>query len=174
MNIAVILPAAFEGKPYRECIQLNGTQPFVLVKSNLDGIGSASIIGSTLCVYIEAPSSAIDLAVEVKGGCKDCETVTFSGQIGFIPKDTCTCTPVTIAPQVVPPLVNGALYHAIIELSGTAPFELCGGSAPQCLSIELSGSFVIVSGRYNGVGSVVFSVKNACTCDCVSYRIGVV
>lgn len=168
--ITAILPSQAQGKPYQECINLTGTQPFTLLSHNLAS-GEAKIVGSTLCLSIPSPSGAIDFAASVKGGCSGCTPETIVSAIGYVESlDECLCDPVTIPNQTIPPLVAGQ-YFAAIQLSGSMPFTLCGGAAPRCLSIELSGNMVIVKGRYDGNGDVKFSVKNNCSCDCVDFVI---
>jgi hypothetical protein len=161
-----------DGTPYQECIQLTGSKPFTLLSHNLKGAGqSAEIIGETLCIKIDNPSSKIDFVAEVKGGCAGCKAETIKSEIAFTQSvDACACIAVTIPTQTLPPLVVGQ-YFATVRLSGSQPFQLCGGAAPRCLQIELSGNIVKISGRYDGVGDVAFSVKNACTCECVDFVI---
>jgi hypothetical protein len=164
--IIAVLPAMLQGVPYTECIALTGSGPFVLVSNNL-AKGTAKIVGDNLCVTIPSPESAIDFVAEIKGSCVDCKTVTIKAEIRYSESATlCVCTPVTIPAQTIPPLIVGQ-YFAAIEVRGTPPLELCGGAAPRCLKIELKGNIVQVSGRYDGIGDIKFSVKNACTCDCV-------
>lgn len=164
------LPAMDEGVPYKECVTLTGTQPFTLIKHNLGTAGTAQIVGDQLCIDIPSPVAFIDFAATVATSCDGCAPETVVAEIDFSPVGVCECVSATISPQTMPPLVSGQYFGTLI-LNGTAPFELCGGSAPRCLKIELKGNLVTVSGRYDGNGDVVFSVKNACTCDCLTYII---
>jgi hypothetical protein len=170
--IEVSLPAMSAGIPYKECVTLTGTPPFSLVSHNIaKSEGSVLIAGSSLCIQIDSPNAWIDFAAEVKGGCASCGTETITAEIEYAEDAaSCVCTPATIEPQVTPPLRAGQ-YMATVQLSGSMPFELCGTSIPKCLSLKLEGNLVTVSGRYDGAGDVTFSVKNACTCDCVTYKI---
>ena len=168
--IIATLPPLLQGIPYTECIALTGTGPFKLVSSNISG-GTAQIVGDNLCVSIPKPSAAIDFVAEVKGNCADCKTITIKAEIAYsATANACVCTPVSFPTQTIPPLVLGQ-YFAAIQVLGLGPLELCGGAAPRCLKIELKGNIVQVSGRYDGLGDVKFSVKNACSCDCVTFTI---
>lgn len=169
--INVTLPPQKKGEPYKQCFTLTGTGPFTLVSNNVDG--DVKIVGDQVCVSIAEPKAAFEMAVAIQANCAYCKAVTFVSQIGFTEDaDDCPCVPVTVPAQTIPPLpATPALYFANIRLDGTGPFELCGGSAPRCLTVRLTGNIVEVSGKYEGVGKVKFSVKNACTCDCVDVEI---
>ena len=169
--IAITLPAQTKGSPYKECFAVKGTGPFSVVSHNVDG--KVTVIGDQVCISIDSPKAAFDAAIEIKGDCFGCKPVTFVAVVGYqVAADKCVCVPVSIGAQNIAVLPEtGQQYFASISLSGSGPFELCGGAAPKCLTIELKGNVVQISGRYDGNGAVKFSVKNACTCDCIGMEI---
>lgn len=173
--ITATLPKVKKGVPYNECISLTGTTPFTVLSHNVSN-GTVKVVGNQLCISIESPTVGFDFAAEVKGGCEGCESETITAVIGLDQTTgACECVVAFLPAQTIPPLpASGQQYFASILLGGTGPFELCGGSAPRCLSIELKGVYVEVRGRYDGLGQVKFSFKNGCQCDCVDIVIGTV
>jgi hypothetical protein len=170
--VAAVLPPMQKGSEYNECIQLTGTGPFSIVSKSVPH-GTASIVGSQLCINVPTPSAPFDLAVEVKGSCVGCKTETITASIGLSEEaSACVCKPAFLIPKAIPILpAAGQQYFAAIHLGGTAPFELCGASVPRCLTMELKGNLVEVRGKYDGLGPVTFSFKNACSCDCIAVEI---
>jgi len=167
--INLTFPAATKGIAYAECVEITGTLPITVVKSNIDGV---KMVGNMLCVNIANPQSDIDVAVELQGACITCKTVTASGQI-TVSEAGCNCEPVSIPVQSAPALVVGQEYYAVIQINGTGPFEFCGASVPRCMNAKINGNVVTISGKPEVAGPVVFSVKSTCEpcSDCVSYRI---
>jgi hypothetical protein len=177
----ITLPTQTKGERYQKCYTINGnalsysvdyTDFYTRYGSQY---GAITLGRGLLCIDVVNPSVALDFEVAVRSGQKDScrqDLFRFKAAIESSPDEKCACVPVTVKAGTVPALpVDGGRYFHNFLLEGTGPFELCGGSAPQCLEIRLDGNVVTVSGKYNGIGSVKFSVKNACTCDCVDVEI---
>lgn len=168
--IALTFPNATKGIPYNECVEITGSLPIKLLTSSVDGV---KMVGNMLCVSIENPQSDVDVAVSLQGACTTCQPVTAMGSIA-VSAGGCECTPVSIQAQTVPTLVVGEEYYAVIEISGTGPFEFCGASVPRCMNAKINGNVVTISGKPEVAGAVIFSVKSTCEpcSDCVTFRIG--
>jgi hypothetical protein len=177
----ITLPVQTKGERYQKCYKINGNAAsYGLEYTDFyqrygSDYGKISIGRGLMCIDVMNPQMALDFEVALRSGSKDqCrnDLFRFKADIEADASEECACVPVTIKPGTVVPLPTGTgRYFQSYFLEGTGPFELCGGSAPQCLEIRLDGNVVTVKGEYKGTGSVKFSVKNACTCDCVDVEI---
>lgn len=174
-TINVTLPPAKLGVRYNEAITLTGSGPFSLGKYDLpDGL-TAEVIGNQLIVNgtVTVDYADYEAVFEIFTGCKTCAATIIVGALASSSGATsCECSPVVIPAFTLPPAVYGEEYYALIPLEGSGPFELCGGSVPYCLKAEIVGRMVRITGQVKIRQTpleVRFSVKNACTCDCVDY-----
>lgn len=166
--LEVILPQASVGVPYKECVEVTGSLPISVVKHNLGDEGSVEMFGNLMCVTIPNPKASIDLAVELRGACTTCKNVVVGSTITVsAASGGCACTPVGLEWKALPDISVGDYVDIAVLVTGTMPFEVCGGAAARCLTIKLDGNIVNIRGKYEAEGPIMFSLKNSCTCDCV-------
>jgi hypothetical protein len=173
--LEVTLPPAIIGVPYKECVEVTGSLPISVVKHNLGSEGSIEMFGNLMCVTIPSPKASIDLAVELRGACTTCKNVVVSSTItASAASGGCACTPVGFDWQELPEISVGDDVNIAVLVTGTLPFEVCGGSAAKCLTIKLDGNIVTIKGTYEAEGPIMFSLKNSCSCDCAvwDYKAG--
>lgn len=174
-TINVTLPVATVDIRYNEAVTLTGTGPFKLGKYDLPAGLEAKVIGNQLIINGTVTEAYInyEAVFEILTGCPECVATIIVGAMGGSAGATsCTCTEVTIPTVALPAAIFGEEYYALIPLEGSGPFEMCGGSVPFCLKAEIVGRMVRISGQIKVRQTpleVRFSVKNACTCDCVDF-----
>jgi len=187
--LEVTLPSAIIGVPYKECVEVTGSLPISVVKHNLGSEGSIEMFGNLMCVTIPSPKASIDLAVELRGACTTCKNVVVTSTItASAASGGCACTPVgfewqdlskigivdVFDDEAIPQIQIGSEVNIAVLVTGSMPFEVCGGSAAKCLTIKLEGNIVTIKGTYEAEGPIMFSLKNSCSCDCAvwDYRAG--
>jgi hypothetical protein len=187
--LEVTLPPAIIGVPYKECVEVTGSLPISVVKHNLGSEGSIEMFGNLMCVTIPSPKASIDLAVELRGACTTCKNVVVTSTItASAASGGCACTPVgfewqdlskigivdVFDDEAIPQIQIGSEVNIAVLVTGSMPFEVCGGSAAKCLTIKLEGNIVTIKGIYEAEGPIMFSLKNSCSCDCAvwDYRAG--
>lgn len=174
-TINITLPAAAPGTEYQEAVTLTGQRPFKILASSLPAGMKASIIGDQL-IFSGTPTgtgTSFEIVVDVASGCSTCPSDQIIAELPFSTTvDACPCTEVAfkLPLPVLPDAIVGKPYYAEIELTGTGPFELCGGSVPYCLKAEIIGSRIVITGsvkqKVDGA-RVLLAVKNNCSCGCV-------
>lgn len=174
-TINITLPAAATGTEYQEAVTLTGQRPFKILASSLPAGMQASVIGDQL-IFSGTPTgtgTSFEIVVDVASGCSTCPSDQIIAELPFSTTvDACPCTEVAfkLPLPVLPDATVGKPYYAEIELTGTGPFELCGGSVPYCLKAEIIGSRIVITGsvkqKVDGA-RVLLAVKNNCSCGCV-------
>jgi len=174
-TINITLPAAATGTEYQEAVTLTGQRPFKILACSLPAGMKASVIGDQL-IFSGTPTgtgTSFEIVVDVASGCSTCPSDQIIAELPFSTTvDACPCTEVAfkLPLPVLPDATVGKPYYAEIELTGTGPFELCGGSVPYCLKAEIIGSRIVITGsvkqKVDGA-RVLLAVKNNCSCGCV-------
>ena len=174
-TINITLPAAATGTEYQEAVTLTGQRPFKILASSLPAGMKASVIGDQL-IFSGTPTgtgTSFEIVVDVASGCSTCPSDQIIAELPFSTTvDACPCTEVAfkLPLPVLPDATVGKPYYAEIELTGTGPFELCGGSVPYCLKAEIIGSRIVITGSVKQMvdgARVLLAVKNNCSCGCV-------
>jgi len=156
------LPAGENGVPYSNTATVEGSAPFTLTGITKPSWMTISISGTTITFAGTPTATGADLPVSFTVN-NACGTASVNKTIDI---EEPTCVPVEIVPY--PSLHDGEMgtaYHYVINLTGSAPFDISAVTKPAWMGINLVGSQVILFGTPAAPGDsfpILFTITNAC------------
>jgi len=156
------LPGAINGEAYSTTATAEGSTPFTLSGITKPSWMTITVAGTTITFAgtPNATGTGVPVSFTVNNACG---TASVSKTVTI---EEPTCVPAGIdGSPVLSDGEMGTLYHFVINLSGSAPFDISAVTKPAWMGINLVGSQVILFGTPAAPGDdlpVLFTITNAC------------